>query len=156
MLTSSPKISHVIKRDVSQLNLLGIDQWIWQSCCDADSNSAPARLPCCLPKGSLNQGFLDIYLTKFSESVISNSMRESFLSKCSKFHLEFGIAARNREKVFCFWDNCIWIGTVKLSLLRRWYFSSAANVLKSSTNIWYANSRDFFQLNLLGSDQRTW
>ena len=26
---------------------------------------------------------------------------------------------KNGEKVFCFWDNCIWIGDVKLSLLNR-------------------------------------
>ena len=71
VLTSSPKIWHVIKRDVFQLNWLGSDQWIWQSCCDADFNSALTRLPCCFPKGSLKRGFLDIDLTTFSESVIS-------------------------------------------------------------------------------------
>ena len=71
VLTSSPKIWHVNKRDVFQLNWLGSDQWIWESCCDGDFNSALARLPCCLPKGSLKRGFLDIDLTTFSESVIS-------------------------------------------------------------------------------------
>ena len=71
VLTSSPKIWHVIKRNVFQLNWLGVDQWIWQSCCDADFNGALARLPCSLPKGSPKLGFLDIYLTTFSESVIS-------------------------------------------------------------------------------------
>ena len=71
VLTSSPKIWHVIKRNVFQLNWLGVDQWIWQSCCDADFNGALARLPCSLPKGSPKLGFLDIYLTTFWESVIS-------------------------------------------------------------------------------------
>ena len=36
-----------------------------------------------------------------------------------------------QKKAFCFWDNCISIGIVKLSLLRRGYFSSAANVLQA-------------------------
>ena len=33
------------------------------------------------------------------------------------------------KKAFCFGDNSIWIGCVKLSLLRREYLSSAVNVL---------------------------
>ena len=66
ILTSNPKIWHVNKRDFFLLNWLGSDQ----RCCDADSNNAWARLPCCLPKCPLKRDFLDIYLTTFSESVI--------------------------------------------------------------------------------------
>ena len=84
---------------------------------------------------------------------ITKSMRVSFLSKCSKFHRDFKIDARNAEKGFCFWDNCIWIGIVKLSLLRRGYISSAANVLTSSPKILHVNQRDVFQLNWLGTVQ---
>ena len=47
VLTRCPKILHVNKRDFFQLNFLGRDRWMWQSCCDADFNSAWARLPCC-------------------------------------------------------------------------------------------------------------
>ena len=50
------------------------------------------------------------------------------------------------EKKFCFWDNCIWIGIVKLSHLRTWYFSSAANVLTSSPKIFHVNKGDLLQL----------
>ena len=75
------------------------------------------------------------------------------MSNCSKFHLDFKNAVKNSEKVFCFRDNCIWIGIVKLSLLRTGYFSSAANVLTSSTKILHVNKREFFQLHRLGSDQ---
>ena len=39
--------------------------------CDGDFNSAWARLQCCLSKHSPNRDFLDIYLTTFPESVIS-------------------------------------------------------------------------------------
>ena len=70
VLTSSPKMWHVGNRDFFQLNCLGSDQWIWLRCCDAEFNSHWARLPCCLSKGGLKRGFLDIYLTTFWESVI--------------------------------------------------------------------------------------
>ena len=117
------------------------------------------RLPCCLLKCPVKRDFLDIYLTTFSESVISklqNLWTSSFLSKCSKFHLDFKNAVKNWQKVLCFWDNCIWIGIVKLSLLRRGYFSSPANGLTRSPNIFHVNKTDFLQLNWLSSDQRIW
>ena len=83
-------------------------------------------------------------------------MKVICFSKHSKFQLHFKKAAKNYKKVFCFWDNCIWTGIVKLSLLRTGYFSSAANVLTSSPKIFHVNKRDFFQLNWLGSDQWIW
>ena len=71
--------------------------------------------------------------------------------KMFKINLDFKNAAKNWEKIFCFWDNCIWIGIVKLSLLRTGYFSSPANVLTSSTKILHFNKRDFFQFHRLAS-----
>ena len=62
----------------------------------------------------------------------TKSMRVIFFFEYSKFFIDFKNSAKNWEKVLCFWDNCISIGIVKLSLLRRGYFSSAANVLRSS------------------------
>ena len=97
---------------------------------------------------------LDIYRTTFSESVISEIQKlcgSSFFSKCLKFNLNFKNAKINSEKFFCFLENCIWIGTVKLSLLRTGYFSSPANVLTSSTKILHFNKRDFFQFHRLAS-----
>ena len=47
------------------------------------------------------------------------------------------------RKVSCFWDNCIWIGIVKLSLLTTQYFPWAGNVLTSSTKILRVNKRPF-------------
>ena len=64
-----------------------------------------------------------------------------------------GVKSKSWEKAFCFWDNCIWIGIVKLSLLWTGYFSSTGNVLTTSPKIWHVKNRDFFQLNWLGSDQ---
>ena len=84
---------------------------------------------------------------------IENLWGSSFFSKYLKFNLDFKNGAKNWGKGFCFWDKCIWTGIVKLSLLRRGYLSSAANVLTNSPNIWHVNNRDFFQLNWLFSDQ---
>ena len=159
VLTSSTKILHVNKRDFFQIHRLGSDNWIRSRCCDADFNSAWVCLPCCLSKDPLKRDFLDIYLTTFSESVISeiqNLWGSSFFSKYSKFNQDFKNAARNSEKVFCFWDNCISIGIVKLSLLRTGYFSLTMNVLTSSPKILHVNKADFFQRNWLGSDHWIW
>ena len=84
---------------------------------------------------------------------ITKPMRTAFLSKCSKFHVDFKNAAENSEEVSSFWDNCIWIGIVKWSLLRRGYFLLAANALTSSPKIWHVNNRDFFQHSWHFSDQ---
>ena len=86
----------------------------------------------------------------------TKAMRVIFFSKCLKFKLDFKNAAKNWEKVFCFWDNCIWIGIVKLRLLRTAYLSSASNVLTSCTNILHVNMRHFFQINWLGRDHWIW
>ena len=71
-LTTSLKIWHVNKRDFFQLNFLGSERLISSRCCNVDFNSAWARLPCCLTKDPLKRAVLDIYLTTFSESVISD------------------------------------------------------------------------------------
>ena len=113
-----------------------INRW---RCFDEDLNSTSSRLPYCLLKGPLKRDFLDIYLTTFSESVISEKkklLRSSFFSK----NLFFS-------------DNIIWIGTVKLSLLKVGYISSATNVLTSSPKIWHVNNRDFLEHNFLASVQ---
>ena len=80
------------------------------------------------------------------------AMKVTFFSKCWKLKLDLKNSERNWEKVFSFWDNCIWTGIVKLSLWRTGFFSSAANVLKSSPKILHVNNRDFFQVNWLATD----
>ena len=159
MLRSNPKISHVNKTDLFRINCLGNNQLMWTRCSDTDLNSAWARLPCCLSKGPLKRDFLDIYMTTFSESVISEIQHlsgSSFCSKYLKLHLDLKNAAKNYGEIFCYLDNCIWIGIVKLSLLRTGYFSSVANVLTSSPKIWHVNKKEFFEHNFLASDQWIW
>ena len=106
--------------------------------------------------GPLKRDFSDIYLTTFSESAISerqNLWQSSFFSKYLEFFADLNNLAENSAKDFFFSDNCIWLGIVKLSLLRTEYFSLADNVLTSSPKIWHVNKRDVFQLNWLSSDE---
>ena len=107
-------------------------------------------------EGFSETGRFNIYLNTFWESVISkiqNLWGSSFFSKYLKFNLDIENTEKKWANFFCFWDNCMWIGNAQLSLLRRGYFSLAANVLTSSPKILHVNKRDFFQLNWLGSDQ---
>ena len=105
VLANTPKILQVDKREFFQLNWLGRGQWVWNRVCDADFNSAWALLPCCLSKCSLKRGYLDIYQTTFSESVISEIKklrRSSFVSKYSKFNLDFKKCSKKLRKIFLF------------------------------------------------------
>ena len=45
--------------------------------------------------------------------------------------------------MFCFWDKCIWIISIQLSVLIREYLSSAVNVLKKRLKIFYVSKSDF-------------
>ena len=76
-----------------------------------------------------------------------------FFGKSWKFQLDFENAAKKSEKVFCFRHNCIWIGCVKLSLLRREYLPSALSVLGNSLEILHITNRNFLKVNCLHSDQ---
>ena len=86
----------------------------------------------------------------------TKAIRAIFFTDFFQFNLYFKNEAQNWENLFCFWDNCIWTGIGKLSLVRTGYLSSAANVLTNSTKIFNVHKRDLFQLNWLGSDQWTW
>ena len=86
----------------------------------------------------------------------TKSMKVIFFSKYLKFTLYFKNEGKKGVKVSCFWDNWIWIGIVKLSLVRAGYFSLAGIVLTSSHRIWLMTNKDFFQVNCLGRDQWIW
>ena len=76
-------------------------------------------------------------------------MRVILLFKTFEISNRFPKWTKNWEKVFCFCDNCIWIGIVKFFLWRTRYISSPANVLTSSPKIFHVNKRDLFQLSFL-------
>ena len=46
--------------------------------------------------------------------------------------------------MFCFWDNCIWIVCIHLSLLLREYVSLAVNVLRKGLKNFHDSKSDFY------------
>ena len=113
-------------------------------------------LICCFAKCSMRIEFLEIWLTTFLEVCnLGNkaAVRSIFFLKMLKFNLGLKNAATNWEDVFCFCDNSIWVGCLKLSLLRREYLWSALNVLRNTVQNLPITKRYFFQLNCLHSDQ---
>ena len=57
------------------------------------------------------------------------------------------------RKSFLFRDNCVRIGCVNLSLLRREYLSSGVNVLTNSYKAVRLSKTDLFRLNYLPNDR---
>ena len=156
LLGNSFEILYVTNRGFLQVNYVDSDQEIWWMCCRSNFNNVLACLPCCFIKDSLKRNILEIDLTMFFE--IRNfgniwAMRVIFFLKTFKLKLDFKNPKKNQEKVFCFWDNCIWICCVKLSLLRREYLPSTLSVLGKSFEILHITNRQFLQVNCLHSDQ---
>ena len=108
---------------------------------------------CFLPSAMLlanKRVFLDIYLTTFfgaSKFRNTSPIGSSLFWKFSKLSLNWQNVRRNWEKVFCFWNSCIWRYWNNLSLSRREYLSSAVNVFRNSPNILHITKREFFQWN---------
>ena len=75
-------------------------------------------------------------------SEIHQPWGSSFFIKCSKFKLDFKNAEKDSEKNFCFRDTCIWIGCVKLPLLKREYFWLPLSVLGKCLEILHITNRD--------------
>ena len=129
---------------------------MWLRCFRPDGNSVWAPLLCCLWKDLLKGHFLDIYLIIFLRVPNfrnTSAMRAIFCLKILKLNVNFRNSEKNWEKVFCFWDNSIWIGCVKLSLLRREYLPSALSMLGKSLEILHITNRNFLKVNCLHSDQ---
>ena len=151
VFTKSPKILHITKRDNLNLNCLNSDHQVWLRWCGPDFNSVLSPLQCCLLKGTLKRDFSDIYLTTHFESVISEIDQvwgSHFFWKCLKFNVDFKNAKTSSQNNFCFWDNCIWIGSLKLSLLIIKRFSSAIDMLTNSLRTLHITKRDFFPTHL--------
>ena len=60
---------------------------------------------------------------------------------------------KNGEKVFSFWDNCMWMGCIILSLLGREHFSTAVILLTNSLNLCLITKGDFSELKCLSVEQ---
>ena len=95
-----------------------------------------------------NNVFRSLYLPKYMSYEdhlwFENVQNIIYMSKIQK---------KIERKVFPLRDNCIWVGCLKLSLLRREYLWPALNPLKNSPEILSIIKRDLFELNFLPSDQ---
>ena len=96
--------------------------------------------------GPLKRERLDIYLS--TSLVVDNflntsAMRVIFFWKCSKFSADSKNAEENSEKMFCFWDKCIWLVCIHLSLLIREYLSEAVTVLRKGLKNFHVSKSDF-------------
>ena len=93
------------------------------------------------------------------QSLISernNLLGSSFVSKYFKFYIESWKAEKNSKNIFWFGDNCIWIDTIKHSLLLREEFSSGVNVSANSLKISDISKTETFDLISLGIDPKIW
>ena len=156
VLTNILKTLHITKRQFfptqlpSQwsMNMVKVVRFRFQQCW--------LPLTFCFTKGFMKRDFLEIWLTTFYVARNfgnTSALRMIFFSKCSKFNIDFKNAETNWENVFCFWDICIWIGCLKLSLLRREYLWSAVNMLTNILKTLHITERSFFKLNCFHSDQ---
>ena len=94
----------------------------------------------------LKRDVLGIYLsTCFVVGNFGNTeaMRVIFFWKCLKFNADSKNAEKNLEKIFYFWDKCLWIVSIQLSLLIREYFSSTVNDLKKRLKNFHVSKSDF-------------
>ena len=76
--------------------------------------------------------------------------------KCSKFNADWKNAEKKSEKMFCFWDQWIWIVWTELNLLRREYLTSAVYVLTKSLKTFHVTKSHFFKLNYVHINQSIW
>ena len=81
-------------------------------------------------------------------------MRLMFFSKYSDFYADSQNAIKNSQKRFAFFDNCVWIGCCKFSLLWQESLSSAVNVMTASVKILDLIKKDVFQLNFAQNDEK--
>ena len=57
------------------------------------------------------------------------------------------------QKVFSFWDNSMWMGCIKLSLLGTEHLSTALIVLTKRLKLSHITKRDFLELNWIPVEQ---
>ena len=105
------------------------------------------RLPCRVSRDPLKRELLDVFpTTSFEVSKLGNpeAMRVIFFWKSLEFRADLKNAGKNVEKMFCFWDKCIWTVCIDLSLLIRECLSSAVNVLTKILKTFHVTKGNFF------------
>ena len=82
-------------------------------------------------------GTLEICLTTFfgvCNFGNTSAMRVVFFFENDKNLICISKMQKQIRKMLSFWDNCIWIGCLKLCLLKRKYLPSAVSVLRNIVN----------------------
>ena len=93
-----------------------------------------------------NGRFSEIYLS--ASFVVGNfgitlAMRLICFWKCSKCNADSKNKEKKWGKFFCFWEKCIWIVCIHLSLLIREYLSLAVNALRKGLKNIHVSKKDF-------------
>ena len=107
----------------------------------------------------LKRRFLDSALAEIftvCNSDIHQRWQTSFFPKCLKFDVDSRNWIKNWEKVYCFSDNCIWIGSCKFSQPWTGYLPSAVTVLTNTSKISPNTRGEIFQINFNENDEKTW
>ena len=93
-----------------------------------------------------NESFYTFIWARLSWSVISEIHKLgglSFFWKCLKFNADSKNTKINWEKMLCFWNKCILIVCIHLSLPVREHLWSAVNVLRKGLKNFHVSKRDF-------------
>ena len=123
------------------MNMIKVMWWRFQNCL--------GTFTILLVEASSETGLfrhLSNYVFRIRNFGNTKAVRDIFCFRIFNIEVRFKKFSQKLRKNFCFWDNCICIGIVKLSLLTTGYFSSAANVLTSSPKIFHVNKGDLLQL----------
>ena len=122
MLAKSLKISHTTKIEFFKLISSQSDQKIWQKYWHADWSGPLDTLTCLVSISVLIWGFLRIQITLlFAVYNFRNKspLRLIFFCKVVQISCRLRKCKKKSTKKSWFWDNCIWIGCVRHSLLLR-------------------------------------
>ena len=83
-------------------------------------------------------------------------MRMILFLKMFKIWCSSRSGTKNWENVFRFWDNCIWIGSCKLSQSWTGYLALSVNVVTNTPKISLNTRADIFQIKPPEDDEETW
>ena len=118
-------ISNFNQGDIFQIISPHSDEKIWKKLSDEDFTSVKNRLICWLSKDVLRRRWIVSGVTKpYTVVNFGNTLAMTiffFFWKRSKFDGDSINGTKNRENVFCFEDNWIWIGNGKFSQSGRAY-----------------------------------
>ena len=159
VLRNTLKVLPHTRGDIFQITVPHNDEKTWWKCSDGDFTSNWDSFTCWLSIRAPNRRFLQRGLSKFFTVCNfgkSLAMSIIFFSKCLKFDLDSKNRKKkkNSEKLFCFSDNCIWIGNCKFSQSSTKYFPSTAYVLTNTLKTLHNTLGNIFKINVPQNDEK--